>query len=130
MTELGEHAGRVLSRFGELEWFRSSALTHPVYGYQQVPHLGFRFREPREEIAGLIREVLRDFTGRVEWTLDTTRKNWLLVPTAVMARENEADAKWFSNALVDMVSDQEFCLSALSDLREIIEMLRSAAPLC
>ncbi|MFF4587068.1 hypothetical protein [Streptomyces sp. NPDC001388] len=113
-----------LGRFGELAWFSLPTEINPKHGYHQVPYLGWRYTTPREGLAEYIEGAVRTLPTEVDWSLDTTRRNWLLVPTRILR-----DAQGLTNpAFGDVVhfintQDQDFCLRALSDFRLIIQHL-------
>ncbi|MFF4573342.1 hypothetical protein [Streptomyces sp. NPDC001410] len=114
---------RALSRFGELAWFKSPVKYNPVHGYHQVPYMGWRWRytSPNEDIAQLIENTVEGLSTHVEWTLDRTRRNWLLLPSRILREAQGLEDPAFSNVVHSItVQDQEFCLKALSDLDLII----------
>ncbi|MER6156220.1 hypothetical protein ABT147_11820 [Streptomyces sp. NPDC001868] len=128
MSTRSARAMEVLSRFGELEWFSLPAEKHPVYGYPQVPYMGWRYTSARESVAHLIEDAVRALPTQVEWTLDRTRKNWLLVPTRILHEAQGLNSPAFANIVHSVnTQDQEFCFEALSDLGLILEHLHQVA---
>jgi hypothetical protein len=120
-----EQAIQALLRFGDLAWFSLPAETHPVHGYRQVPYMGFRYKSPREKVARLIEEVTRDWRTEVAWTLDRTRRNWVLVPSRILSEAQGLDNPAFADVVHSVnVQDPQFCAKALSDLELIIQRLQ------
>ncbi|MER5224779.1 hypothetical protein [Streptomyces flaveus] len=125
MSTRGEQAMQALSKFGELAWFALPVENNPTYGCPQMPYMGWRYTSPREGVAELIEDAVRALPTQVDWALDRTRKNWVLVPTRPLC-----DAQGLANpAFSDVVHsintrDQEFCLKALTDFKLIIQRLQ------
>jgi hypothetical protein len=112
---------RALSRFGELSWFKLPLEHNPALGYNQVPYMGWRYTSPREDIAQLIENAVGELPTQVEWMLDRTRRNWLLLPNRILREAQGLKNPAFAKAVHSInVQDQEFCLKALSDLDLII----------
>lgn len=127
MSDRSARAMQTLSRFGELAWFALPVESHPVYGYYQVPYLGWRFRSPREGVAQLIEDAVKAQTTQVEWSLDRTRRNWLLLPTRVLHEAQGIDNPAFAEVIHSInIQDQDFCSRALSDLELILQGLQQA----
>ncbi|MFD5326619.1 DUF6531 domain-containing protein [Streptomyces sp. NPDC127092] len=125
MSARGRLVGETLSRLGPLRWFRLSAGRHPLYDYYQVPYVGWRFDAPRIEYLQLIEQAVRATPTAVEWSLDTTRRNWLLAPS-VLLEDNETDGTpaAFDERVNLAMRDQDFCIRALGDLDAIIQTLQ------
>jgi hypothetical protein len=125
MSTRGEQAMQVLSRFGELAWFKLPTEINPTYGYPQVPYVGWRYTRPQEGVAQLIETAVAALPTQVDWTLDRSRKNWVLIPTRIL-REAQGLANPAFRDVVHSVNtrDHEFCLSALSDFELIIQRLQ------
>lgn len=125
MSTRSTRAMQVLSRFGELAWFSLPTEKHPVYGYPQVPYLGWRYRSAQEDVARLMEDAVRALPTQVDWTLDRTRKNWVLVPTRILREAQGLDNPAFANVVHSVnTQDQEFCFRALSDLDLILQRLQ------
>lgn len=87
--------------------------------------MGWRYASPRERVAQLIEETVRALPTQVEWTLDRTRRNWLLLPTRLLNEAQGLHNPAFAEVVHSVnVQDQEFCFRALSDFELIIESLR------
>ncbi|MDT6983841.1 hypothetical protein ACFSUJ_12730 [Streptomyces lusitanus] len=128
MSKRSALAARTLSRFGELEWYGLSAESNPVHGYLQVPLMKWRFKARSERTAQLIRESVRASSTQVEWTLDTSRRNWVLLPSRVSNEARGLANPAFSKALELIITqDQEFCRRALADFERIISDLREVS---
>lgn len=99
MSTRSARAMKVLSRLGELAWFSLPSEKHPVYRYPQVPYMGWRYTSAEEDTAHPIEEVVGALSTKVEWTLDRTRKSWLLVPTRILREAKilvEEEGPWIS----------------------------------
>ncbi|MGA5527266.1 hypothetical protein [Streptomyces pseudogriseolus] len=121
MSKRSASAARTLSRFGELEWFGLSAESNPVFGYLQVPCMKWRFKEPGDRTAHLIDETVRASSTQEEWTLDRSRRNWVLLPSRVIIEAQGLANPAFSEAIERITTqDQEFCRRALADFERII----------
>lgn len=120
-----ERARQVLSRFGDVAWFRSPVERHPVYGYLQVAFVGWRYTEPREELKTVFDSAVRGAPKRVEWTFGSAR-NWMIVPTRLI-QEAGADNQNFNEAM-DAIRerDQEFCAATAEDIERIFRALSRA----
>ncbi|MFG2293306.1 hypothetical protein [Streptomyces sp. NPDC048603] len=58
-------ARAVLERFSPLAWLRYTDARHRQLGHFQVPVLGWRFAEPRDELIPVFEEVVREVPVRV-----------------------------------------------------------------
>lgn len=118
---------QVLSRFGELAWFSLPSDKNPVHGHPQVPYMGWRYTSTQEDVARLIEDCVGALPTEVEWTLDRTRRNWLLVPTRILREAHGLESPAFANVVHSVnTQDYEFCFRALSDLDLIIQYLQQA----
>ncbi|CAM5499074.1 hypothetical protein SALBM311S_03422 [Streptomyces alboniger] len=114
-----------LTRFGELVWFGLTLESNLVHGYLQVPSMEWRYASPREEVAQLIENVVKMSPTQVEWTLDRTRRNWVLLPTRIWQETQGLNNPAFADAVHSVnVEDQQFCSRALSDFELIIQRLQ------
>ncbi|MFJ3904326.1 hypothetical protein [Streptomyces sp. NPDC090025] len=126
MSTRARQTGETLSKLGPLKWFRLSADRHPLYGYYQVPYLGWRFETPTDENLRLIEQAVRSTPTSVEWGIDTSRRNWLLAPSTLLEGNHDDRAVGTFDERVNLaMRDQDFCVAALKDLDAIIRMLRS-----
>jgi hypothetical protein len=130
MVTRGEKVMQALSRFGELAWFKLPVEINPTHGYPQVPYLGWRYTSSREEIAEYIETAVKELPTQVEWTLDRSRRNWVLVPTRLLREAQGLTDPAFSDAVHSInTQDQEFCRKAQSDFGSIIQCLQQLPPL-
>ncbi|WP_330459537.1 hypothetical protein OIB37_23305 [Streptomyces sp. NBC_00820] len=128
MSIQSTQAIQALSRFGNVSWFKLPAEYNPFYDYPQVSYMGWRYTSPREEVAQLIDDILRKLPTQVEWTLDRTRRNWLLVPTRLLREAHGLADPSFSNVVHSInVSDPDFCRNSLSDLELIIQKIQQVS---
>ncbi|WP_030989636.1 hypothetical protein [Streptomyces sp. NRRL WC-3744] len=62
---------------------------------------------------------------QVEWMLDRTRRNWILLPGRLRNEAQGLEDPAFSDVVHSInTQDQEFCLKALSDLDLIVRHLQ------
>ena len=116
---------RALSRFSEIEWFGISTESNSVYGYLQVPRMKWRFKDRSEHTARLIEGVVKDAPTQVEWTLDRTRRNWVLLPSRIILEAQGLEGPAYSDVIHRIAADeQDFCRKALSDFDEIVTCLQ------
>ncbi|GAA4039156.1 hypothetical protein [Streptomyces shaanxiensis] len=126
MSARSVKAKQALTRFGELAWFSLPVEVNPVFGYPQVSYMGWRYQLPREGVAQLIEDVVRELQTQVEWTLDRTRRNWVLLPSRILIEAQGLEDPAFANVVHSInVHDQEFCSAALTDLELIIQRLQA-----
>ncbi|QLJ05205.1 hypothetical protein HZZ00_32070 [Streptomyces sp. NEAU-sy36] len=119
-------AVHALSRFGELAWFKLPAEYNDVYKYFQVPYMGWRYKTPRNEVTELIEGTVAELPTQIEWLLDRTRRNWVLLPGRVQEEAHGLMDPSFSETVHSISSsDQEFCLKALADFNLIIKHLEN-----
>ncbi|MFJ4690028.1 hypothetical protein [Streptomyces sp. NPDC088766] len=125
MSIRSESAVKALRRFGELEWFKLPLEVNPRYGYHQVPYMGWRYTAPEERTAQYIEAAVKALPTQVEWTLDRSRRNWVILPTRILHEAGGLADPAFRDA-VDLINknDQDFCLVALEDFKMIIHKLR------
>ncbi|UFR02611.1 hypothetical protein KBP30_16110 [Streptomyces sp. Go40/10] len=125
MSITNAEAMQALSRFGELAWFALPIEYNDAYDYYQVPYLGWRYTSPQEDLAQYIEEALRKIPTQVDWELDRTRRNWLVLPSRILREAHGLEDPDFSNVVHSInTHDQEFCLKAISDLELIIRHLQ------
>ncbi|MFF8996372.1 hypothetical protein ACF09H_42005 [Streptomyces sp. NPDC014983] len=113
-----------LSRFGELAWFKLPAEYNEAFDYYQVPYMGWRYKSPPEGVAEVIEGAVTDLPTQLQWMLDKTRRNWVLLPRRIYQEAHGLADPGFSDTVHTINSnDQGFCLKALSDLDLIIQRL-------
>lgn len=101
---------------------------HPLYGYPQVPYMGWRYKSPHGKIAEFLESVVRGVQTQLEWTLDRSKRNWVLVPSRILNEAQGLENPAFASTVHAInVQDREFCLKAQSDLELIIRSLREAS---
>lgn len=87
--------------------------------------MGWRYTSAQEDLARLIEDAVGALPTKVEWTLDRTRKNWLLVPTRILREAHGLASPAFANVVHSVnTQDHEFCFRALSDLDLILQRLQ------
>jgi hypothetical protein len=86
--------------------------------------MGWRYAFPEEGVAQLIEAAVRALPTQIDWEIDRTRRNWVLVPTRVLREAHGLADPSFRDVVHSInVQDQEFCLKALSDFDLIIQHL-------
>lgn len=87
--------------------------------------MGWRYTSAQEDVARLIEDAVGALPTEIEWTLDRTRGNWLLVPTRILRESHGLDSPAFTNVVHSVnTQDHEFCFRALSDLDLILQHLQ------
>ncbi|MGX1132822.1 hypothetical protein RKD49_005012 [Streptomyces glaucescens] len=128
MSTRSERARQALGRFGELAWFKLPVEINPTHGYHQVSYLGWRYTSADEEVARFIEAAVKDSPTEIDWTLDRTRRNWVLVPTRLLREANGLAGPAFADAVHTVnTQDQQFCLKTQSDMDVIIKHLQQVA---
>ncbi|GGP59202.1 hypothetical protein [Streptomyces abikoensis] len=127
MRKLAVTAERVLEilrHYDPVGWMKVSMGRHPLEGYLQAPFIAWRFQSPRKELQDLFEEAIRESSGRVEWVLDTSGKNWILAPSRLLAGVAERGRPGFSDVVASItLSDQPFCAAATADMEGILQFL-------
>jgi hypothetical protein len=115
-----------LRRFGSLKWYRHSGgagdddrITPPV--------VVWRFAEPRPVwLPGTLRGIVEDERREIDWLFDTTRRNWVLIPSHVMEEKGRHHfATEAQAAEVIARDDPEYSRRAVHDFDRIIAALNS-----
>ncbi|UAK32552.1 hypothetical protein K8O92_00425 [Nocardia asteroides] len=113
-----------LKRYGDLEWYRHAGGTGDD-GTPTPPLVVWRFPEPQPAgLAELLHEAAVADNREIDWLFDTTRRNWILVPTRVMAekeRHGLATEAQAANLLVR--TDLDFCRRSVRDFERILAVL-------
>lgn len=87
--------------------------------------LGWRYVSPRGDIALYIEDAVSKIPTQVEWALDRTRRNWILLPGRLRNEAQGLEDPAFSDVVHSInTQDQEFCLKALSYLDLIVRHLQ------
>ncbi|MBF6164854.1 hypothetical protein IU486_08715 [Streptomyces gardneri] len=113
-----------MKRHGDLEWYRHAGGMGDD-GTHAPPLVVWRFPEPQPtRVAALLHKAAFADDREIDWLFDTTRRNWVLVPSRVMA-EKELHALATEAQAVDLLirTDREFCRSAVRDFERIIAVL-------
>jgi hypothetical protein len=111
---------------GKLQWFKLSAGPHPLYSYEHVPYVAWRFKDPTDEARETVFQAVSDASTETEWTLDTSRRNWILAPARILRKSGGADSTYFYEIVQETIDqDQDFCRKALRDFDMILEHLEA-----
>ncbi|GAA3136883.1 hypothetical protein GCM10017687_61790 [Streptomyces echinatus] len=125
MSTRSSEARQALSRFGDLTWFKLPKEYNDILGRHQVTYLGWRYQVPREDVAQTIENAVRESPTQLEWALDRTRRNWILLPSCILHEARGLANPAFANVIHSIGTlDQEFCLKTVSDLKLIIRHLQ------
>ncbi|MGW4327439.1 hypothetical protein ACWEKR_16260 [Nocardia sp. NPDC004573] len=113
-----------LKRYGDLEWYRHAGGLGDD-GTPTPPLVVWRFPEPQPAgLAELLHEAASAGNREIDWLFDTTRRNWVLVPSRVMAeKEHHGLATEAQAADLLTRTDPEFCHRSVRDLARIIAVL-------
>ncbi|MEU3355708.1 hypothetical protein [Streptomyces sp. NPDC037389] len=114
----------ILRAYDPVGWMKVSMGRHPLEGYLQAPFIAWRFQSPRKELQDLLENAIKEASGRVEWMLDTSGKNWVLAPSRLFAGVAETGRPGFSDVVASItLSDQPFCAAATADMESILDFL-------
>lgn len=124
MTDESSSFIEQLRHVGEVEWFRYSASSDKD-GNPVPPIIVWRFTEPRPTMfIDQLRRMTESTERKIDWTIDTSRRNWVLMPSRIVevkARQHLAtDAQAIHHLTQE---DSEFCRNALTDLTRIVNEL-------
>lgn len=113
-----------LKQYGDLEWYRHAGGVGDD-GTSTPPLVVWRFAEPRPaRVAELLHEAAFANHREIDWLFDTTRRNWVLVPSRVMAeKERHGMATEAQAADLLVRTDSEFCRRSVRDFERIIAVL-------
>ncbi|MGK8508786.1 hypothetical protein ACRS5S_12240 [Nocardia asiatica] len=113
-----------LKRYGDLEWYRHAGGTGDD-DTPTPPLVVWRFPEPRPvRLAELLHEAVGADDREIDWLFDTTRRNWVLVPSRVMAEKDSHRLATEAQAADLLVkTDPEFCRRSVRDFERIIALL-------
>ncbi|MFQ6397626.1 hypothetical protein ACLMAJ_29800 [Nocardia sp. KC 131] len=113
-----------LKRYGDLEWYRHAGGIDDG-GVPVPPLVVWRFPEPRPtRVAELLHQAAFADDREIDWLFDTTRRNWVLVPSQVMAEKERRGLATEAQAVDLLVrADREFCQRSVRDFERIIGVL-------
>ncbi|MFD9007427.1 hypothetical protein ACFV0T_42005 [Streptomyces sp. NPDC059582] len=107
---------RALGAQGVVQWARVSAGPDPLDSLVRPPMIAWRYVNAEPGLGAGITSVVESFQGNVEWVVDLSGKNWVIMPRRLrdaFAAASEGD----TGVLADLKkSDQEFCVRATADL--------------
>ncbi|MFF9175747.1 hypothetical protein [Streptomyces sp. NPDC014793] len=116
---------KALSRFGELAWFKLPTECNAERGYRQLAYMGWRYKAPKEGIDRFIESVVKGVPTQLEWVLDVTRMNWVLLPERVLIEAQGLADPAFAEVIHSMnTQDQEFCIKSIDDIDLIVQHLQ------
>ncbi|MGW7413041.1 hypothetical protein [Streptomyces sp. NPDC054863] len=95
-------------------------------GYQQMSNLGLRYASPPPDLEETLRQVVEETPTQVEWTLDTSRRNWVLFPSRIFEESGGVNSPDFQEVKSRIIhTDQDFCIAAFQDLSKILQRLET-----
>ncbi|MGI5221713.1 hypothetical protein [Nocardia sp. CA-290969] len=113
-----------LRRFGSLEWYRHGGGAGDDDRFTP-PLVVWRFAEPLPvSFAEDLRRIVEDERREIDWLFDTTRRNWVLVPSHVMEEKGRHQFATEAQA-ADLIvrNEPEYCRRSVRDLDRIIAAL-------
>ncbi|WP_158813307.1 hypothetical protein [Streptomyces rimosus] len=117
-----------ISTLGLLEWSKVSGGRNPQ-GRLQVPYAAWRYHDRTEEKRDIIVAICSSSPKNVDWTFDTSRKNWLICPTRLIAEQQDSGMRFSEAAATIEASDQSFCMAAHADMANIVQDISDAGAL-
>ncbi|MCX0274642.1 hypothetical protein NLM24_28925 [Nocardia zapadnayensis] len=119
---------KLLKNFGNVEWYRHAGGLNDD-GTSRPPLVVWRFSEPRpmdfkDKLHGIVEADDRE----IDWLFDTSRRNWVLVPSRVMEEKNRHGFAVEAQAVSLLErEDPEFCQRSVSDFERILRALDQLA---
>ena len=115
---------KALAAHGVVQWARISVGRDPQDSLARPPMVSWRYVEPRAQMGELIASMVRSFEGNVEWAMNLSGRNWTILPKRLQ-QEFAGAAEGYTGVLSDMKSsDQDFCIRATCDLRDLMDRLK------
>ncbi|TKK90848.1 hypothetical protein FDA94_03540 [Herbidospora galbida] len=106
-----------LSRFGVVEWYRISIGTDPRDGLHRPPLIVWRYSSPADHVRELIHGAVSGLLSSVDWDVDTSGKNWTILPSRLRQEYARHAGNPYTGVLGDLKrSDQLFCEKANADM--------------
>ncbi|WP_150236930.1 hypothetical protein [Streptomyces albofaciens] len=114
-----------VSTLGLLEWSKVSG-GRDSRGNLQVPYAAWRYHERTEKKREIIAAICTSPPKNIEWTFDTSRKNWLICPTRLITEQQVSGRRFSETAAAIEASDQSFCMAAHADMVSIVQNISDA----
>lgn len=118
----------LLKNFGNVEWYRHSGGINDD-GTARPPLVVWRFSEPRPvEFGDRLRCIVEADDRMVDWLFDTSRRNWVLVPSRVMEEKRRQGFAVEAQAVSVLErEDPEFSKRSVNDFGRILRALEQLA---
>jgi len=119
MTDILE----ILRGFGEIEWCGIPNITDRTFHPEMQkfpPVIVVRYVVRTDELANKIRQAVDSFDGKVKWSFDSSRRNWVISPSEVKDRNDVTRLS---------ISNPEYGTSAFLDLPKLAEHLKNTISL-
>jgi hypothetical protein len=115
---------QALAAHGTVQWARISVGRDPQDSLARPPMVVWRYVEHGAGTGESIASVVGSFRGDVEWVMDLSGRNWVIMPRRLQ-QEFAGAAPGYVGVLSDMkAADQDFCLRANSDLGALLDRLK------
>ncbi|GGN01608.1 hypothetical protein [Streptomyces fuscichromogenes] len=115
---------RALGARGTVQWSRISVGRDPLDSLVRPPMVVWRYRDPHDRVRAQFQRISAQFDGAVEWTVDLSAKNWVIM-TRRLKQEFAQAAPGYTGVLSDLKNaDQDFCIRATADLGSLLEIIR------
>jgi hypothetical protein len=116
---------QALRAHGVVQWARISVGRDPLDSLVRPPMISWRYVEPRTRVGAGIASVVREFKGNVEWVIDLSGRNWVLIPKRLQEEFSGAPEGYVRVLSNVKNSDQEFCIRATEDLMDLMGRVNS-----
>lgn len=108
----------VLAEFGSIEWFRQPDPISVQYHSAQrayPPVIVWRYSDRNPELAAKLAEAIASFKGSVEWSFDSTKRNWVVAPSR---------ARNYNDAAKLQETEPEYDTKANDELPQLADHIR------
>ncbi|NAS25358.1 hypothetical protein GT755_27195 [Herbidospora sp. NEAU-GS84] len=117
-----------LRRFGVVEWWRISIGLDPRDGLHRPPLIVWRYSSPGDQVRELIHRTVSGLPTSVDWDVDTSGKNWTIIPEILRREYARHAGDSYTGVLGDVKrSDQLFCEKANLDMVLFVRELNDTA---
>ena len=115
---------QALAAHGVVQWARVSVGIDPLDSLVRPPLVSWRYVEPGARMGEQIASMVGSFRGNFAWVMNLSGRNWAIMPKRL--QEEFADAAvGYAGVLSDIKSsDQDFCIRANYDLRDLMDRLK------
>ncbi|MCA2190604.1 hypothetical protein [Nonomuraea cavernae] len=111
---------------GEVEWARI-AVGPTLEGKARPPLIVWRFKERNKPLEEQFALAVNSFHGRIDWLLDRTSRNWVLMPREVSVALREGGWRTDTELILHIAATRpDFSQDSMEDLEEMIGHLEHA----